>query len=267
MSVDLFTPQEQGSPFDAIRQVRADGSEYWSARDLMPLLGYDRWENFDISIGRAQAACINAGFIPTDHFRDVTKKVMTRGVAPVNAADFELTRYGAYMLALECDGRKPEVATAKTYFAVQTRRAETMAQFQIPQTYAEALRLAANQAEAIEALEAKTEALEGPAQAWDDLASPGADLCFSDAAKTLARAGVDTGQNRLFTWMDRHGWIYRQDGIWHAYQSAVKAGWLVQKIGPAYMHGNQRHHAVQVRITTRGMERLLKLMAPETVTP
>ncbi len=36
MSTELTVPH--ASPFDAIRRVRDDGTEFWSARDLMPLL-------------------------------------------------------------------------------------------------------------------------------------------------------------------------------------------------------------------------------------
>jgi hypothetical protein len=34
------------SPFDGLRRIDEHGNEYWSARDLMPLLGYSKWENF-----------------------------------------------------------------------------------------------------------------------------------------------------------------------------------------------------------------------------
>lgn len=109
-------------PFDQILRVREDGSEYWSARDLMEPLGYDRWENFARPVKEARrAATIVAA---QDHFRDSTKMVPLGSGAERGVADVEMTRYGAYMVAMSCDGRKPEVAAAKTYFAVQTRRAE-----------------------------------------------------------------------------------------------------------------------------------------------
>lgn len=48
------------SPFDAIRREH-DGHEYWSGRDLMPLLGYEKWERFEESVERARASAANAG--------------------------------------------------------------------------------------------------------------------------------------------------------------------------------------------------------------
>ena len=52
--------------------------EYWFARELMPLLGYDRWENFDKAIIRAMESCEISGIEVTDHFREVTKMIENR---------------------------------------------------------------------------------------------------------------------------------------------------------------------------------------------
>lgn len=116
-----------GSPFDAIRQLRADGTEFWSARDLFPLLGYTDWRNFHESMNRARAAAdnIEAGH---DHFVGATKLIGAGKGALRELVDYELTRFGAYLTAMNGDPRKPEIAAAQTYFAVQTRRAEVAQQ-------------------------------------------------------------------------------------------------------------------------------------------
>jgi DNA-damage-inducible protein D len=121
MSTDL-TPSDGQSPFDAIRRVRPDGSEFWTARDLMPLLGYDRWENFSRCVNEARNAATIVDAV--DQFRDVAKMIETGKGARRSIDDVEMTRYGAYMVAMSCDGRKREVAEAKTYFAVRAREAE-----------------------------------------------------------------------------------------------------------------------------------------------
>ena len=58
-------PRNAGSPFDAIRRTREDGTEYWSARDLMPILGYEKWERFadslDYSVDQAAKALAASG--------------------------------------------------------------------------------------------------------------------------------------------------------------------------------------------------------------
>jgi len=89
----------------------------------MPHLGYDRWENFANAIDRAMQSCELAGNTIRDHFRD-TKKMVNAGVAPVPRADYYLTRFACYLVSMNGDPKKPEVADAQTYFAIQTRRQE-----------------------------------------------------------------------------------------------------------------------------------------------
>lgn len=115
----------QSSPFDQIRRLKPDGSEFWSARDLMPLLGYPKWQQFEEAIERAQAGCQNSGQDAQKHFLGLTLKNQGRGRP---SQDYHLTRYGAYMVALNGDPRKQEVAAAQTYFAVQTRKQEVQEQ-------------------------------------------------------------------------------------------------------------------------------------------
>ena len=67
--------------------------EYWFARELMPLLGYERWENFDKAINRAMESCKTSGIEVSDHFREVTK-MMTAGKGAQRAVkDYVLTRF------------------------------------------------------------------------------------------------------------------------------------------------------------------------------
>lgn len=117
-------PQANGSsPFDAIKLTRPDGSEYWSARDLAPLMGYPRWNEFRTPLDRAMVAARNQGIDLNNNFRASTevKKPGQRGPA---GADFELTRFAAYLTAMNGDPNKPEVAAAQAYFAIQTHVAE-----------------------------------------------------------------------------------------------------------------------------------------------
>jgi DNA-damage-inducible protein D len=111
--------------FDVILQTtKEDKVEFWYARDLMPLLGYSRWENFEIAIRRAIASCETARISVPDHFRDVTKMVSIGSNANRQIADYMLTRYACYLIAQNGDPRKPEIAFAQGYFAVQTRKQE-----------------------------------------------------------------------------------------------------------------------------------------------
>lgn len=98
--------------------------EFWYARDLMPLLGYERWENFDKTIGRAIESCEASRIEVSDHFREVTKMVWLGSGSQRKIKDYMLTRYACYLIAQNGDPKKEEIAFAQSYFAVQTRKQE-----------------------------------------------------------------------------------------------------------------------------------------------
>ncbi len=116
---------EQKKPdFDSIKQNNVYGVEYWSARDLMPLLGYDKWQRFEDAIRRAKMACEQTGNNVDDHFTGAGKPIIGGKGAVQNVRDYHLSRFACYLVAQNGDPRKPEIAAAQTYFAVSTRKNE-----------------------------------------------------------------------------------------------------------------------------------------------
>lgn len=120
---DLDSPQAD-TPFERIRQIDPDGVEFWSARDLMPVLEYTKWQNFKTVLLKAQIACENSGNDPADHFTDASKMVTLGSDAKREVEDMHLSRYACYLIVQNADPAKEVVALGQTYFAVQTRRQE-----------------------------------------------------------------------------------------------------------------------------------------------
>jgi anti-repressor protein len=137
-------------------------------------------------------------------------------------------------------------------------------QFTVPQNYGEALRAAAEQWERAEEAEARVQELDAYTRELEPAAAvtafladaEGADFSFSDAAKILCRhPRVNIGQNRLFTRLDEWRWVYRSHGSWRAYQAAVDAGRLVERIGKPFDHSVRGWVMPdpQVRVTVKGL--------------
>lgn len=98
--------------------------EYWSARELMEILGYKKWQKFVEVIEKAKIACVKSGQNITGHFTASGKMITIGKTAQREIEDYLLTRYACYLIAQNGDSRKSEIAFAQTYFAIQTRKQE-----------------------------------------------------------------------------------------------------------------------------------------------
>ncbi|GAC1636982.1 MAG: DNA damage-inducible protein D [Ktedonobacteraceae bacterium] len=114
----------QSPDFDSIKQVSPYGAEFWSARDLAPLLGYDKWQRFEDVLKRARIACEQVGQKVDDHFTASGKMISTGKGANREIQDYLLSRFACYLVAQNGDPRKSEIAAAQAYFAISTRQNE-----------------------------------------------------------------------------------------------------------------------------------------------
>jgi DNA-damage-inducible protein D len=114
--------------FEDIKKIDGNSIEYWLARELMLLLGYVDWRNFEDVIGKAARACIESGQDVDLHFVKATKMVKIGLDSVRRVVDYKLDRYACYLIAQNGDSNKPQIAMAQTYFALQTRKQEIFEQ-------------------------------------------------------------------------------------------------------------------------------------------
>ena len=110
--------------FEDIKHIDENGVEFWYARELMPVLQYSNWQNFEKTINKAKMSCQNSDISVFEHFIDINKLSKRANNAEVKISDYKLTRYACYLIAQNGDSRKKVIALAQTYFAVQTRKQE-----------------------------------------------------------------------------------------------------------------------------------------------
>ena len=110
--------------FEDIKYIDEEGNEYWLARQLMPLLEYCKWDNFNKVIEQAKIACKNSGVDIKEQFPEVGKLSINVNGGKRRIVDYKLSRYACYLIAQNGDSRKKTIALAQTYFAIQTRKQE-----------------------------------------------------------------------------------------------------------------------------------------------
>ena len=119
-----LTPEAGGKSFEQLKQRNEHGAEFWSARDLQPLLGYSQWRRFENAVQKAKMSCQQSGNEPDYHFAGAGKPIKGGKGAVQEVQDYHLSRFACYLIAQNGDPRKPEIAHAQKYFAIQTRRQE-----------------------------------------------------------------------------------------------------------------------------------------------
>lgn len=128
----------------------------------------------------------------------------------------------------------------------------------VPQTLSAALRLAADQADQIEAQQVQLAIAEPKALALDRIADAEGSMCITDAAKHLQMA-----PKKLFSWLSANDWIYRRPGAahWVAYQPRLKSGVLDHKITLVTRGDGSEKVTEQVLVTAKGLVQLAGVAA------
>lgn len=112
---------------DSIIQYDNSNNPYWSARDLMKILEYKKWEKFEELIQRSIKSCIEYGYNPMDHFPPGGKMVCIGSDAIRIISDYTLSKFACKLVCMNGDPvQKPIVAMAQAYFAIAINNYEDM---------------------------------------------------------------------------------------------------------------------------------------------
>lgn len=239
----------------SVRTATIDGDPWFVARDVCDALG--------IADAKSSLRLL-------DEDEKGVHSVHTPGGAQQMAV---VNEPGLYSLILR--SRKPEAKAFKRWITHDVlpsiRRSGTYAveqspaTFQLPQTMAEALRLAADQCDRADMAEAKVAELAPAAAAWETLASAEGDYSVGDSAKILSRdPAIKIGQNRLFKFMGAEGWLFRGrgDNAWRVSQRAIER-LVASEIPQTHYHPRTGELIVdppQVRVTAKGLRELHRLL-------
>ena len=112
--------------FESIRHVDDEGNEYWYARELQYILGYNQWRSINDLIKRAKVACKESDNNIHDHFAVQRKMVDIGSNTQREVLDYKLSRYACYLIVMNGNPKKEIIAFAQTYFAIQTRKQELL---------------------------------------------------------------------------------------------------------------------------------------------
>lgn len=253
----------QATSFDQIKRVRTDGSEYWSARDLMSALGYPHWQHFEPVIDRAMAAARNQGFRVDDLFTVNLEKTSGRP-----RQDYRLSRFAAYLVAMNGDPRKPEIAAAQAYFAIRTREAEVNASAQADLTSLDGIAQLAQAAQAAvelaRAAQEKVAELAPKAEHTDLMRQADGQETITDVLNRIkAHAagnypGVRVVRDDVFDLAGDLGLIIRGNTVRHNQPTAraIGAGWVVPADASWDKRSGGKGYKTYARLTHKGAGRL-----------
>lgn len=240
------------SPFDANRRFDERG-EYWFARELMPLLGYGVWRDFANAIDRAKITAANSGADVNSNFADARKISSTKP-----GADYRLTRYACYLVAMNGDPRKPEIAAAQTYFAVKTREAEIAEVPQLSEVEVAERWLAALKRE--KALEAKVAEQEPKVEAFNEFLTADGDYQVATVAQMLGM-----GQNRLFALLRDEGVLIAGGRRHNTPNQQYMRHFRV--VATTYDDGEREHATFRTYVKPSGVDFIRKVLKLQALIP
>lgn len=114
---DINSIPELQSPFEQLREVDADGKEWWNSRKLARVMGYGKYWNFERVIAKAQAWTSQKGYHLGEHFVEITEMAELGNGAVREVTSIRLSRAACMAVAMNADQKKEMVKAAQQYFS------------------------------------------------------------------------------------------------------------------------------------------------------
>ena len=108
---------ELHSPFEQLREIDADGKEWWNSRKLARVMGYGKYWNFERVIAKAQALTSQKGYHLSEHFVEIAEMVELGSGAVREVTSIRLSRAACMAVAMNADKKKEMVKVARQYFS------------------------------------------------------------------------------------------------------------------------------------------------------
>ncbi|AVP42269.1 antirepressor [Gordonia phage Fenry] len=242
MSADLMPFSYEGH---TVRTVVIDGEPWFVAADVARILGYrmasDMTRRLDSDDRGTRSVRTPSGQQDMTTINEPGLYEAVLGSQTPGARDFK--RWVTHTVL-------PEIRRTGSFNAA------------LPQTREERFAIALTEAgQMLAERDERIAELEPKAEVADRLLDASGDYSVKDAADVLTRAGIKTGQARLFAVLEHKGWIHRAkgDGKWRCYAQSIQSGY-VAPLPQSHYHpktGVLVLDPPQVRVTTKGLQRLL----------
>ncbi len=107
---------------DSIKKTDLQAGDYWSARELGSLLGYQSWRKIEVDIKAVMVACKQIGFEVSEHVRASSKSLNGATNGKQNLEDdYLLSGFACHLLVANLDYKNPAIALAQSYFAIAAK--------------------------------------------------------------------------------------------------------------------------------------------------
>lgn len=114
---ELFSPEEMQNPFETIKEVGAEGREWWNSRRLSRLMGYMKYWNFERLMDKvATFLQQEKGLDLKEHMVEFEEMAQLNNGGWRQVKSFKLSRTACIAIALNANQKKPIVKAAKEYF-------------------------------------------------------------------------------------------------------------------------------------------------------